>query len=55
MDLWHVALFAGASLLALRSFVTLTQHHQQFALRRMLKEHQEKVHAATANSSNLAA
>jgi hypothetical protein len=37
----------------LRSFVTLTQHHQRLALRQMLKDHQEKVQAA--NSSNIAA
>ncbi|MCC7418675.1 MAG: hypothetical protein IT428_00190 [Planctomycetaceae bacterium] len=54
MDLWHIAVFAGASLLALRSFVTLTQHHQRLTLRQMLKDHQEKVQAA-ANSSNVAA
>lgn len=55
MDLWHIALFIAASLLALRSFVTLTQHHQRFTLRRMMKEHNDKLQAASGNSTNAAA
>jgi hypothetical protein len=41
MDLWHLVLFAAASVFALRSFVALTNHHQRYTLQRLLRERQE--------------
>lgn len=48
MDLWHVILFAVASLLALRSFVTLTSHHQRSTLQRLLREQKERLQQQAA-------
>lgn len=48
MDLWHVILFAAASLLALRSFVTLTNHHQRYTLQKLIREQKERLQQQAA-------
>lgn len=55
MTLWHIALFAAGSLLALRSFVTLTQHHQRTTLQKLLRDQQEATAHASAPASQKAA
>ena len=47
MNLWHIVLFSLASLLALRSFVGLTNHHQRTTLQKLMIEN------STSNAANV--